>query len=159
MNDKPVYRWVIRRAAKTRREKHRGAISTHDLVILTIIMAICVVVLRIIFIFGTVLGMQIGPFETHPDLHTYKAMPYANLATITESFKELKHVSLALFIYWVAASWRNFSSKSVSLSTVTFKLVLGISTLTLLGACFLPEHAIEIANLWFRSDFRPQHKI
>ena len=159
MNDKPVYRWDIRRAAKIRREKHRGDISTHDLVILTVIMAMCVIVLRIIFIFGTVLGMQIGPFETYPDLHNYKAMPYANLSTVTESFEELKYVSLALFVYWVAASWRTLCSKSVTLSTVTFKLVLGISTLTLLGACFLPEHAIEIANLWFQSEFRPQHKI
>ena len=57
-----LYRWEARRAAKDRREKLTGGISTHDLVILAVIMAMLVIVLRTIFIFDGIQGMDVGPF-------------------------------------------------------------------------------------------------
>ncbi|MEP4053224.1 MAG: hypothetical protein ABJN22_13360 [Litorimonas sp.] len=158
MTDKPVYRWDVRRAAKERREKNTGAISTHDLVMLTIIMAMLVIVLRFIFIFGGIAGMEIGPFSAHPELLTDVDRPYADIEAVTESFHELKYISAILAIYWALASWNSFKTKSVDLSTKLFKSSIGVSILVLLVASFLPEHAIFLAENWFQPSYRPVMK-
>ena len=157
MRDEPLYRWEIRRAAKDRKEKHAGAISTHDLVMLAVIMAMLVIVLRIIMIYGTVLGMEIGPFTPTSSLREWKSLPYANVKSVTESFNELKFISFALFIYWVTASWRCFASSSVSFSTKLFKAILGVTILVLCATSFFPDNALYLAEVWFDPPFRPQH--
>lgn len=158
MTDKPVYRWDVRRAGKERREKNTGAISTHDLVILAVIMAMLVIVLRIIFILGMVTGMEIGPFSAHSELLTNVDRPYAGITAVSESLHELKYISVILAIYWAFASWNSFTSKSVCLSTKLFKSTIGISILVLLVASFLPHHAIFLAENWFQPSSRPVMK-
>jgi len=159
MSERPLYRWEIRRAAKERREKNVGAISTHDLVILAVMMAMLVIVIRFIFIFGSVIGMQIGPFSVSQELLAVEDLPYAGIGSVTESFHELKYISSILAIYWALASWKSFASKSVSLSTKLFKATVGLSVLTLLAASFLPENAIFLAENWFERDYRPVIKM
>ena len=158
MTDKPLYRWETRHAAKERREMSSSAISTHDLVVLAVIMAMLVIVVRIIFIFGLVTGMEVGPFSAHPELLTTVNRPYADLTTVSESFYELKYISVILAIYWTLASWKSFRSKSVRLSTKLFKSTIGVSILILLVASFLPEHAIFLAENWFQPSYRPVMK-
>lgn len=159
MTEKPLYRWELRRAARDRREKLTGGISTHDLVILAVIMAMLVIVFRVIFIFGGVQGMEVGPFvmdieATRPEDRS----PYANATAVTDSFHELKFISCALFGYWVLTSWKSFVSRSVSLSTKFFKATIGMMIILLLAASFFPDHAVYLANIWFEPSFRPQMK-
>jgi len=158
MTDKPIYRWDLRRAAKDRRQRVTGSISTHDLVILAVIMAMLVLVLRIIMIYGSVLGMEIGPFSPHNSLLVFESLPYANATAVTDSFHELKFISCALFVYWVLASWKSFVSRSVSLSTKFFKATIGMMIIFLLAASFFPDHAIYLANIWFDPSFSPRMK-
>ena len=159
MTYKPFYRWEIRRAARTRRDSHIGSISTHDLVMLIVILAMHVLVLRIIMMYGAVLGMEIGPFITHEAFREDIDAPYANITAVTESFQKLKFISSGLFIYWMAASWVSLTSRTVKLSTKLFKLIIGVTCLVLLVASFLPDHAVDLASIWFEPAFTPKMKI
>ena len=158
MTNKPTYRWETRRAAKSRRQDRVGAISTHDLIMLTIIMTMMVIVLRIIFIFGITQGMELGPFTSDPD-SLPNPLPYANLQSANESFHSLKYISAILLIYWTLVSWKSFVSKSVSLSTKIFKGLIGISILTLFAGSFMPENAAQLAAIWFEPPHQPRAKL
>ena len=159
MTETPTYRWEIRRAAKERRENFDESISSHDLVILAVIMAMLVIVIRIILIFGVTQGMEIGPFTPNDYTLNTEPSPYVNFPSVNESFHKLKYISAALFIYWFFASWHNLVSKTVSLSTKFFKGLLGISIIILLASSLFPEHALFLAEIWFDPPYRPQNKV
>ena len=156
MTGKPTYRWEIRRDAKARKENFGGAISSHDLVILAVIIAMLVIVIRIILIFGVTQGMELGPFSTDIESMPYEPSPYVNLPSVNESFHQLKYISGALFLYWLIASWKSFSSKTVTLSTKLFKTILGVSIVVLFAGSFFPENAFVLIDLFPKSEFSPQ---
>lgn len=142
MTDKPLYRWEVRRAAKERRRSHGGSVSTHDLIIIAVIMAMLVIVLRFVFIFGSITGMQIGPITTDVATMAYEPSTYVNLTSVNDSFRHLSTISLALGVYWAIVSWPIFASRTVGIGTKLFKLLLGVTIILLWFGSKLPEHAL-----------------
>lgn len=141
MKDRPLYRWEVRRLATARRFELDSQLSMADFILLTVIMAMLVIVIRIIFIFGGVQGMWIGPF--HPTYQTlfWTDPHYANIHSVTESFHALKFISFWLFLYWVLTAWRSFASPHVSFGTKLFKGLIGMMIALLGIGSLLPEYA------------------
>ena len=142
--DTTKYRWEHRSALRERRWARRTGISTHDMILLIVNMAMLVLVVRIVFIFGMMNGMTIGGIGARANLSKDVTLPFASHATVGESFAQLKTIALATLIYWGLTSWLAMMSPAVSFVTKAFKATLGVMTLSLGLLAFLPEYAAGV---------------